>query len=245
MTAHGAARTHDSAWRSARAPPPGGAAPLCPCAGDDITPRHGPHARGGTQVPVAPLHGPPSMGSSLRSLASCGSKSRHARPQPTLAPPAATLDRPSRPPALGWPLRPRTPTAGHGLPGRLQRALPPALLTVGVDATQQVLVQAHLVERVEGLLPVGVKLVLVALQAAGRQGQGERGRGGKEAVQPGWLVWVAAGTPHGGLRAPKTHLLSPRSVGEVAPPSNKEVSTALTSSASSGRTPCHRTRCSE
>ena len=47
-------------------------------------------------------------------------------------------------------------------------------LTVGVNATEQVLVQAHLVKGVEGPLPVGEELVLVVAHAA--KGGGGRGK---------------------------------------------------------------------
>lgn len=46
------------------------------------------------------------------------------------------------------------------------------LLTVRVNAAQQVLVQVHLVEALKALLPVGVELVLVVAQAAIRHEQG-------------------------------------------------------------------------
>ncbi len=42
-----------------------------------------------------------------------------------------------------------------------QRACCKSKLTIGIDSTQQVLMQLHLVEGVIGLLPLCVKLVVV------------------------------------------------------------------------------------
>ncbi len=56
--------------------------------------------------------------------------------------------------------------------------------TIGVDTTQQVLVQAHLVEALKALLPVRVKLVLVVPQAAKSTG--------KAASVASHMVWAQA-----------------------------------------------------